>query len=690
MWAGLLLATTSGQASSQATLTLAGPDHGGATGGVLDVPFVSQTDLLCGGAAVAMVERYWGRRGVYAEDFAHLVRAELGGITTEALAMEAMGRGWRTVVRTGSWRVLRDELDSGRPVIALIAAGESRFHYVVVVGWANGVVTYHDPAIGPHQVQAESPFIESWTAASRWSLVLLPDREGAETRALSARGSGGAVLVLDEPGPCTPFVEGALASVAAGSFDRAAAILVRARSRCPEDDAVLRELAGVRFRQSRFAAAAALAAHYTERRPEDEYAWQLVAASRYLAGDPLGALDAWGRIGRATVDLVRIDRATRTRFGSLERALGIATNEPLSRSSLSLANRRLAATPGVASAKVDYRPVPEGRVEVIASLVERSHSFAAAPQFARQLVQGAVDRRVNLQAPNLVGTGELLRGSVGWLGYRQEVQIELSVPASLGIPGVARLAAAWDRSQFDLGDTGDDRVSESRRSGSVGFAAWFTPSVIAGTEVALHRWSADRDYVAVSGGGALLTAHDRFTLHLNGTVGLALGPHPGFASAQLGAEWRSGTDWDGLSWAARGGAAVVDPDAPLSAWPVVGSDVRSAIPLRGHTTANAGAIVAARLASTVLHGGAATVAPITRVGPIRLGVALFVDAAYLRDRPSPSLPGRWYLDGGGGLRIGWGDPWTQSLRIDVAAGLLDRSTAISVGFAHVWSRTHGH
>ena len=33
----------------------------------LDVPFISQTELLCGGAAAAMVLRYWGERGIAAK-----------------------------------------------------------------------------------------------------------------------------------------------------------------------------------------------------------------------------------------------------------------------------------------------------------------------------------------------------------------------------------------------------------------------------------------------------------------------------------------------------------------------------------------------------------------------------------------------------------------------------------------------
>ena len=52
-----------------------------------DVPFVAQGPLLCGGAAAAMVERFWGARGVYGEDYQDLVREAEGGIRTSELTM---------------------------------------------------------------------------------------------------------------------------------------------------------------------------------------------------------------------------------------------------------------------------------------------------------------------------------------------------------------------------------------------------------------------------------------------------------------------------------------------------------------------------------------------------------------------------------------------------------------------------
>jgi hypothetical protein len=51
------------------TLDLAAQGEGREPLALLDVPFISQSELLCGGAAAAMVLRYWGERGISAETF---------------------------------------------------------------------------------------------------------------------------------------------------------------------------------------------------------------------------------------------------------------------------------------------------------------------------------------------------------------------------------------------------------------------------------------------------------------------------------------------------------------------------------------------------------------------------------------------------------------------------------------------
>ena len=57
--------------------------------------------LLCGGAAAAMVLRFWGARGVDAESFSHLVDERAGGISTTALLREIDERGWTAAAGDG-------------------------------------------------------------------------------------------------------------------------------------------------------------------------------------------------------------------------------------------------------------------------------------------------------------------------------------------------------------------------------------------------------------------------------------------------------------------------------------------------------------------------------------------------------------------------------------------------------------
>ena len=68
---------------------------------VLDVPFMPQPEDLCGGAAAAMVMRYWGAHDISASAFASLVDRSAGGIQTSALAAEIQRRNWIALAGPG-------------------------------------------------------------------------------------------------------------------------------------------------------------------------------------------------------------------------------------------------------------------------------------------------------------------------------------------------------------------------------------------------------------------------------------------------------------------------------------------------------------------------------------------------------------------------------------------------------------
>ena len=140
----------------------------------LDVPYVAQSEALCGGAASAMVLRYWGARGVGAEEFVSLLNARRDGIETRVLVDALVGRGWRAFPFTGTSSSVTRHLSLQRPIIALIAIAPGRFHYVVLVEITDSLVVYHDPAGRPFQTMSMADFERAWSASSRWSLLLMP------------------------------------------------------------------------------------------------------------------------------------------------------------------------------------------------------------------------------------------------------------------------------------------------------------------------------------------------------------------------------------------------------------------------------------------------------------------------------------------------------------------------------------
>ena len=140
----------------------------------LDVPYVRQTKTLCGGAAAAMVFRYWGDAHAHRDEFAPLLDRAAGGLATDVLAKAIEDRGWRVIRFTGSMESVADILREGRPVIVLLKEGGGRFNYVVVVGTAGPRVFVHDPARRPSRSIPVRQFLTAWEPAQFWALLVLP------------------------------------------------------------------------------------------------------------------------------------------------------------------------------------------------------------------------------------------------------------------------------------------------------------------------------------------------------------------------------------------------------------------------------------------------------------------------------------------------------------------------------------
>jgi hypothetical protein len=89
------------------------------------------------------------------------------------------------------------------------------------------------------------------------------------------------------------------------------------------------------------------------------------------------------------------------------------------------------------------------------------------------------------------------------------------------------------------------------------------------------------------------------------------------------------------------------------------------------------------------HGGVAADHPIRRIGLIVVATGAFLDGADVIEPADGSGKNRFYLDAGAGLRIGIADGHLGVLRIDVARGLADRRSAVTIGVHRSWPPWRG-
>ena len=622
---------------------------------ILDVPFVAQSELLCGGAAAAMVMRYWGERGVDAEAFQPLVDRSAGGIRTDALAAALRARRWNTIEVEGSADALARQLQQGRPVIALLEDRPGTFHYVVVVAQSGDGVVFHDPARAPFRVASAANFDKRWSAAGHWMLVVTPaagDTPAAQPPAPPVAPST----------PCEQQVAEGVRQAQQNDLDAAERTLASAIS-CPGDGA-FRELAGVRVLQRRWAEAADLAAAALAREPSDEYAAKLLATARFVGDDPLGALDAWNQAREPRIDLVRVSGLTRTRQAVVEHAIGLHAGETLTRGALLRGRRRLNELPA-APGTLDYTPVPSGLAEVRATVAERPLVPHGVFDLGVLALATSVTRELAAAVSSPTGGGEQV--AVDWRFWAHRPLYQLSVTAPAPWRGVWRVGVSRERQPFTAiyAPTLHDSLQLDVADWASGNARW---NVGAG----LDRWNRGRAFGSAVAGMRLVSSGSR--LDAGAQLRTWFGGGSAFERAELRVSARSSAQMKGVVWVVDAGAAAVDASAPPDLW--VAGDTGRARPflLRAHPILGEGeAFRTERLGRLFVHEST-EVQRWWSVGPFRAAVASFVDTG----RTAGRLLGDPFSDVDLGIGLRGAYPGRAgALRLDLAHGLRDGHNAIS-------------
>lgn len=669
----------------------------------LAVPFLPQTEALCGGAAAAMVFRYWGDRHADVQQFASLVDTRAGGIADSTLVDAIQARGWNAQRLDGSMATIREQLDAGHPLILLIEDRPLRYHYVVAVGRDDEHVLVHDPTWGPARPLVISELLRRWKPTGFWTL-LVTARNGTLSTSRDAvpRDVLKGVPYRKTSGPndrapdrrarndrvgstvCDRLLDEALDRIDTDGLAVADRMLDAVIRQCPTASAPLRELAGVRFAQHRWRDAADLAQQALARDPEDAYAWDVLGSSRFVQDNADAALQAWNHVDKPILDSVQIAGLSRTRYAIVAHIAGVTPNTLLTASQLALATRRLGELPDRVTTSVGYRPDNDGFATLTVNIVERSRWPRTITDWILLGAQAGIDREVGVAVPGTSGQGDVWEASWRWWAGRPRIAAAFSAPRTGRFGGIWRVDGSWEAQTYGVAQPAVDSIDvrQDQAHGGLSYANWLMPSLRVEASSGIDTWAHSierRRTVFVGGSVERRFAADRIELSGRATSWSPIADGQSFRTASIRGFGRSSVEPAAFTVIAQVRADFATAQAPLAIWSGAGDGRARPGLLRAHPLLDDGVIDGPAFGRQVQSATVEVQRWFDRFQLPRVGVAAFADTAHASDRLS-GAPGRpFQVDIGSGVRVRLPGS-DRTFRFDYAHGLRDRhASAISVG-----------
>ena len=668
--------------AAQAASAAPGDPSAPAAHRLIDVPYLPQTPELCGGAAAAMVMRYWGDATVLPVDFQSLVSSANGILTTD-LASAIARRGWQAVASEGSddadgaLRGLQHEVDVGRPVITLIEASPGRLHYVVVVGVTGDRVVFHDPARTAFRVESASDFDAEWRGGRRWRLVILPK---AGSTVQPAATTGAAAGPQARSGACGALVDRGvdLANTDAAAAEQA---LVAAADLCNDDSDPWYELAGLRFKQSQWHAAAAFAEQAVQRTsadPERRAAWQLLATSRFLDNDFDGALDAWNHIGLPAIDVVTLSGARRSAQPPLHHLIGLEPRKILTAPDFERAARNFNEAPTAAATRLSFTPEDDGRVTVAAAMTEGDAMPHRLADLSALVGRALVSRDIRLPLSGVLGMDESLTLDYRYPAPEPRYGALLQLPAPAPFHGLVTIDGFWEQESYATPFTDLASVDrETRRRVDVNVGTWISGSTKIDFGAAADRFDS-RSYAALHGGVEEHVAGDRVVARLDGETWGFSGS--GFSTANATVTWRTTTEMTTSSLSGIVGGWVASANAPRFLWMGGGRGPGRPLLLRAHPLLDDSIVDSPFFGRRYAFATTEYQKPIKRTRTGVVAVAGFVDMGQAwRTLLGPGAS-PFQVDAGIGVRLRVSS--RNGARIDLAHGVPNGDWTISAGYTY--------
>lgn len=410
------------------------------------------------------------------------------------------------------------------------------------------------------------------------------------------------------------------------------------------------------------------------------------ATSRFLNDEPDAALEAWNRIGRPSVDLVRVEGVRRTRYAVVVALVDLPPRTLLTAERYGRAVRRLHELPSAALTRLSYRPIDGGLAEIEAAVVER-------PTVPRGVVPMAVvaaralflsEFRLDVAAP--VRSGELLTVAWRWWEGRPRLAFAVAVPAISWLPGVTTIEGFWERPSYETASTERQETTaihrDERRRAALSLADWATSNIRWTAGAALDRWAQD-SHLSVEAALDLRLAGDRVSIGIDTAAWVPIGSGGRFASGGVSSAWRSTRDNDRPSWLILAGFEATSAAAPFDLWPGAGTgDARTPL-LRAHPLLDAGVVSGPVFGRRLVHGTVEYQHPLLTAQGAAIRLAAFADTARAWRRIGDEDRSPLHTDVGAGIRIALPGK-VGTMRVDVARGLRDRRVVLSAGRQAPW------
>jgi hypothetical protein len=374
------------------------------------------------------------------------------------------------------------------------------------------------------------------------------------------------------------------------------------------------------------------------------------------------ALDACFRAAEQLIDLEPGDRLTAGRF---ERA-----------------RRRLALLPSASASRVSYTPLPDGRVQIDAAIVERSR-IPGVLDVAAMAATAPFSKDLHITLSNLIGAGEHVTGSWRFRDGFERIETALETPSPLPLGAVWKLSGSDSRETYAVHGV---RSSSEWQRASFQATDWITSKVGWIGALGFERWPTssndDRESKLYAGGRAILALGSVFQGHVTVERWMA-----GTAATRVSGLGRLSFAAGGGRMAVLGGAEQVNRRAPAFLLAGAGDGHIRRPLLRAHPLVRDGAIgndEGRLFGRRLIHGTVEWSRPVVRLGIASIDGALFTDLG----RAWQLLDGRsaaGQVDAGGGIRVRvlGGGP---TVRVDIARGLIDGRWAVSVGTLVGWER----